>query len=239
MNRRRFLKASTILGTAVASAPRVLWAEPTSVANIGLETQLFLDDWIIERMNGLKRTLHQPKKKGLLKEADGRDWLNGDVYMGNIVCQDRRGLFHMSYRYGWWDPEVRNLDANIGEDKAHWQRYTTAYAFSEDGIHWHKPELRLLEGPTGFRKQKEFPYDVPAGVSKQNNLGCPIDFAYDLRAHGNITEQHKRFLVRVVRKADTHPFAKTLESQLYFAPDWPDFAKDPHWKDKMTPVAGG
>ena len=133
---------------------------------IGSETQLFLDDWIIDRMSGLRRTLHQPKKRGLLKEADGTDWTNGDVYMGNIVCQDNHGRFHMTYRYGWRDPEVRNLHPNIGDDKAHWQRYTTAYTYSEDGLSWHKPKLGLQEGPTGFRKQTEFPYECLWGRPK-------------------------------------------------------------------------
>jgi len=239
MNRRRFLEVSSLLGATLVGSGGAICAGEPPLALIGSETQLFLDDWIVERMNGLRRTLHQPKKKGLLKEADGTDWQNGDVYMGNIVCQDRRGRFHMTYRYGWWDPEVRNLHPNIGDDKAHWQRYTTAYAYSEDGLSWHKPRLGLQEGPTGFRKQKEFPYEVPSGTSKDNNLGCPIDFIYDLHAHGNIAEPSKRFLVRVVRKEDTHPFAKTVESQMYFAADWPDFAKDPTWKDKLTPVVGG
>jgi hypothetical protein len=239
LSRRDFLKSSIVLSTALGSSLAMVRAQERPAVNIASETQLFLDDWIIERMDGLERTLHSAEKKGLLKEADGRNWTMGDVYMGNIVCQDSRGRFHMTYRYGWWDPGVRDLHPSIGDDKAHWTRYTVAYAYSDDGLRWHKPKLGLQDGPTGFRKQKEFPYEVPVGVSKENNLGCPIDFIYDLHAHGNITEANKRFLVRVVRKEDTHPFAKPVESKMYFASDWPDFANDPNWKDKMTPIAGG
>jgi|GEM_PF-737116 len=239
LNRRRFLKLSAVVATGVIGSRGLLWAEEPPVADVGSETQLFLDDWIVGSMSGLRRTLHQPTKKGLIKEADGRDWESGDVYIGNIVCRDNRGRFHMTYRYGWWDPGVRDLHPGIGDDKAHWQRYTTAYAFSEDGLRWHKPRLGLIDGPSGFRKQTEFPYQVPAGLSKANNLGCPIDFIYDLHAHGNIQERGKRFLLRVVKKDDTHPFAKTLESQMYFSSDWPDFAHDPNWKQKLLPIPGG
>jgi len=239
MTRRDFLKSSMVASAALGGSLDFVRAQERPVINIASETQLFFDDWIIERMEGLERTLHPAEKKGLLKEADGRNWQMGDVYMGNIVCQDNRGRFHMTYRYGWWDPGVRDLHPSIGDDKAHWTRYTTAYAYSDDGQRWHKPKLGLQDGPTGFRKQKEFPYEVPAGVSKENNLGCPIDFIYDLHAHGNIIEANKRFLVRVVRKEDTHPFAKPVESKMYFAHDWPDFANDPNWKEKMTPIAGG
>src|SRR5438445_4056414 len=161
MNRRRFLEVSTVLGAAAIGSSSSVWAEQRPLKLIGSEPQLFLDDWIVEQASGLRRTLHHPTKKGLIKEADGRDWVNGDVYMGNIVCRDNRGRFHMTYRYGWWDPGVRNLDPNIGDDKAHWERYATAYAFSDDGFHWQKPKLGLLDGPTGFRKQSEFPYAVP------------------------------------------------------------------------------
>ena len=74
----------------------------------------------------MSRTLHQPKKHGLLKHADGSDWDRGDVYHGNIVCRDAAGQFHMTYRYIWDDPGVRGLSPNIGDDKAHWYRESIA-----------------------------------------------------------------------------------------------------------------
>ena len=210
-------------------------AAPLDIAD---EPQLFLDDWIIDRSRNLTRTLHQPKKHGLIKNADGTDWDRGDVYHGNIVCRDAAGRFHMTYRYMWDDPAVANAHPYIGNDKAHWYRESIAYATSTDGVQWTKPDLGLVEGPRGFQRRTEYPFNVPTGTSKHNNLGCPFDFIYDLQAHGNLREKGKRFLLRVARRDDTHPFANVVESRLCFAPDWPDFANDPGWKKKLVPLEG-
>jgi hypothetical protein len=236
LDRRVFLRSSVALtagGVLVATAR----AAP-SPPDVGGEVQLLLDDWIVAEKQGLRRVLHRPRKRGLIQEADGRDWERGSIYHGNIACRDRGGRFHMTYRYYWWDPSVRTLHPSIAEDRAHWFRELTGYATSTDGVRWHRPKLGLADAPAGFRKVAEFPFEVPTRMSKENNLGCPIDFIYDLHAHGNVTESGKRFLLRDVRKDDTHPFAKNVEEQLYFAADWPDFAGDPHWKKKLTPVRG-
>src|SRR5436190_21954610 len=82
ISRRAFLRASTALAAAGA------WRLPIGTANaadqkvqeIGTENQLFLDDWIVAENKGLRRVLHTPVKRGLIKEADGRDWERGDVY---------------------------------------------------------------------------------------------------------------------------------------------------------------
>ncbi len=239
ITRRDFLRTSAA-ATVIASVatPARSASAPETVLDIGSESQLLLDDWVAQRIDGLKRTLHQPTKQGLIKNADGSDWDLGSVYLGNIVCRDSSGRFHMTYRYSWWDASVRDLHPGIGEDKAHWFRETTAYATSEDGVHWKKPRLGLVDGPAGFRKIDDFPFQEPVGMSRDNNLGCPLDFAYDLHAHGNLSETQKRFLLRAVKMEDTHPFAKAVESRMYFAADWPNFAEDPAWREKMTPVEG-
>lgn len=215
--------------------------EPAKI--VGAEPQLFLDDWIVAESTGLKRTLHQPAKKGLIKEADGRDWQRGSVYASidssNAVVRDKNGLFHMTYRYMWWDPAVRDLHPSIGNDKAHWFRVSTAYATSKDGIHWHKPKLGVLDGPTGFTKQAEFPFETPAGLSKDNNLGCPLIYVRDLHAHGNLTDPAKKFLVRLGRPRDTHNFATIDWQPLSFAAELPDALGKSPATGKLTPIAGG
>src|SRR5688500_16748520 len=108
VTRRSFVRAAASVGV---SAPFITFparadGAPFAVAD---ESQLFLDDWAVDRMSGLTRTLHQPKKQGLIKHADGSDWDRGDVYHGNIVCKGADGRFHMTYRYMWDDPAVRSV----------------------------------------------------------------------------------------------------------------------------------
>lgn len=237
INRRKFLSQSTAAAAGIAgiSSARVAFALANEPIEIGRETQLLIDDSIIQSQSGLVRTLHQPKKQGLIKEANGKDFERGAVYVGKIVCRDNAGKFHMTYRYYWWDEELQKLP-RVGIDKAHWFHETVGYATSDDGIHWAKPELGRFEAPDRLTPVSEFPFERPEGVSKRNNLGYPISFARDLHAHGNISDPDKRFLLRVVENySGTDPFAKPLDSQMYYASDWPD-VKDPHWKEKLTPV---
>jgi hypothetical protein len=219
----------------------VLWAlSATEYAprpiSIGSEAQLFLDDFSVERLTGIRRVLHQPLKRGVIQAKDGEDFGFGGVYIGNIVTRDRSGRFHMLYRFPWDDPAVAQFD-HIGVDKAHWFREAVAYAYSDDGVHWEKPKLGLIQGPASYRK--DGPYLVADRMSDQNNLGVPIDFMVDLHAHGAVADPQERFLLRVAQKDDTHPFAKVIESQVYFATAWPDILHDSRWVEKLTPIPHG
>ena len=104
MHRRAFLRqtAATGAGAVCGFSASSRGAARNDVRDVGVEPQLFLDDWIIQEMSGLRRTLHQPAKKGLIKEADGSDWQRGDVSISmidsNVVTRDGRGRFHMTYR---------------------------------------------------------------------------------------------------------------------------------------------
>lgn len=236
LNRRQFLSVSTASIVTAAATPWAIAKETAaSVTEIGTESQLFVDDYLIDRNQGLKRVLHQPQKQGLIKEADGRDFERGAVYLGKIVCRDNAGKFHMTYRYYWWDEELQKLP-RVGIDKAHWFHETTGYATSTDGIHWTKPDLGRFDAPGRLVPSESFPFEVPQGMSKHNNFGYPIVLARDLHAHGNITDPDKRFLFRVVENfSGTDPFAKPIDARMYFASDWPDVG-DPKWKDKLTPI---
>ena len=77
--------------------------------------QLFLDDYAIESMKGLTRTLHQPEKCGAL--------INGGI-------QSRTAPFWNSEKglWEWW-----------------YMGQYTHYATSADGEHWQKPSLGLYE----------------------------------------------------------------------------------------------
>jgi len=82
---------------------------------IGAESQLFLDDFTVSRMVGVRRVLHQPVKRGVILGEHGEDFGLGGVFHGNIVARDRTGRFHMLYRFPWDDPTVSRF-TSIGPE---------------------------------------------------------------------------------------------------------------------------
>ncbi len=102
---------------------------------IGTETQLFMDDAVVAEMDGVFRLMNQPKKdpRNPVIPID-RPWeqLGGMSYggdQGNIIYDAERG------EYRFWSMQV-NWD---------WSKDWLAYAVSDDGIHWRKPKLGVVE----------------------------------------------------------------------------------------------
>ncbi len=243
LNRREFIKRTAAAGVSlpVGRTIRAAAASMPDQSEFGARAHLFLDDENIAEMQGLRRVLHQPRKEGLIQEADGRPWELGDQMS---VVRDLSGRFHMTYRFHWPDPSVRDLHPNIGPDKAHWFRQTTAYANSKDGIRWTKPVLGIMEGPTSFRPAPESKWAdgvffEPSGFSRQNNLGYPISGIQDLTLFGGVQDQKRRYLLNALRYSDTHPFAEIADAGLYFARDIPDAAKNPRWRERVEVVWEG
>ncbi len=102
-------------------------AEPIE---IGSHRQLFLDDHIVERIEGLKRTMHQPQKRGAVLKAD-RPWEG--VYIGIFsppMWVPEEGVYKQVYECRY-------------DQRGQRRRY--ALATSQDGVHWQKPNLGLVE----------------------------------------------------------------------------------------------
>ena len=240
-SRRRFFTQCAALGLSAGATTRLAAAvslDENKPLVVGTAEQLFLDDFVIERIDGLARRFHKPRKEGLILEADGKPWERGDQLS---VVRAPDGKFHMTYRFAWEDPSVRDLHPGIGEDKAHWFRLTTAYATSDDGIHWHKPVLDLLEGPTGFRrapkeKWRDGVFLEPVGFSRHNNFGCPIHLIQDLGTFGGVTDPKHRYQIQVLVRDDTHNFAAITDGGLYFSDSVPDLIGDPQWRKRLQPV---
>ena len=76
---------------------------------------------------------------------------------------------------------------------------TTAYAVSDDGIHWDKPNLRLVEGTNG----------------KDNNL-FPSGAPFEIDRYGNVTDPDKQFVLSLEEKPLGH------KMQVFFARQLPD-----------------
>jgi len=97
-----------------------------TVRSIGSRLELFVDDWLIERMSGVNLRMHHPVPQEVALEFD-RPW-EGLVSYDPVVMQES-GRYRLWYR-------------GCGPE---WEDQVTAYAESDDGIHWQRPNLEIFE----------------------------------------------------------------------------------------------
>jgi hypothetical protein len=118
--------ASILIGTMAAATA----AEPI---DIGSRRELFVDDFLIDRLDGDARLhLHGPQPQEVVLVTD-RPW-EGNTSAYYTVFRDG-DTYRMYYRGSHYDEQTRK--------SAHPE--VTCYAESRDGIHWTKPELGLFE----------------------------------------------------------------------------------------------
>jgi len=99
---------------------------------IARDKQFFVDNYIIEEMQNLKRVLNQPVKyeRNPVLSCD-QPWETGcrcGLY-GCVLYDEEESVFKMWYG-------LRNSDQHLT---------AVAYATSRDGIHWDKPKLSVAE----------------------------------------------------------------------------------------------
>ena len=110
--------------------------------------QLFFDDYVIDRLEGLTRTVHPCTKhdNGRPVVIPDRPWEGGQTYLfGTALYNPDKKLYEMWYRTG---PHVA-LSNELGFDYP--ELYDYAYAYSEDGLAWIKP--LLANKPRLYAKQ--------------------------------------------------------------------------------------
>lgn len=131
-----------IAGLSVVFFVFVLWAAATCGAaepiHIGSRLEPLVDDYLIDAMTGAKLTLHQPAFREVVIRHDV-PW-EGNISAGHTIFQDGP-LYRMYYRGGRYIPG--KFDA-AKLDKKYFQA-CLCYAESDDGIHWQRPELGLVE----------------------------------------------------------------------------------------------
>ncbi len=132
LTRRSFLGLLT--GGLGLVAHRVSQAATGSAIHIGSRLELFVDDFLIDRLDGVRRVLHQPIPAELVLEHDAPWEGTGSGY--HSVFQDGE-LYRMYYKA--WHLEIQ--DGKL-TSKAH--PLYCCYAESRDGIHWEKPKLGLV-----------------------------------------------------------------------------------------------
>lgn len=105
---------------------------------IGSRLELFVDDWLIDRLDGAaSRRLHEPVPREVVLRTD-RPW---EGCMCGYVSVFRDGdLYRMTYH--GWDIDLGN---SSGESLGHSHPFWICTATSPDGLSWHRPSLGLVE----------------------------------------------------------------------------------------------
>lgn len=105
----------------------------TKPINIGDRRELFVEETLIDSLQGVELRLHQPKPRGVVIVHDQPWEGSGSGY--HSVFQDG-DLYRMYYKA--WQLEVTQGKVNTGKHPLY-----CCYAESKDGIHWEKPNLGL------------------------------------------------------------------------------------------------
>jgi hypothetical protein len=105
---------------------------------IGSRRELFVDEYLIQSMNGVRRELHSPEHKGPVmifnRPAEGAGTINVTVIADGIP--DGAPFYRMYYRGN----PAKGQSPDLGAIEV------TCYAESRDGIHWIRPKLTLFSG---------------------------------------------------------------------------------------------
>ena len=115
---------------------------------IGSQRQFFFDDQIVETMDNTMRRLNPAVKlaDNPVIKAD-RPWEGPDTRLSFVIFDHRLGKFRMRYSSGVFKSGGRNEKGEVivlgeGDDLA--KQRVVCEAFSDDGVHWVKPELGLV-----------------------------------------------------------------------------------------------
>lgn len=132
------LIAGIMLLTAMATTSSA--SSSAGATEIGSRRELFVDGGLIERLSGGARLrLHRPVPREMAVVHDAPWEGSGSGYHSVFKDGD---LYRMYYKAYDLDPAY---EANQNEEGARPSHQLCAYAESDDGIHWRKPNLGLHE----------------------------------------------------------------------------------------------
>jgi hypothetical protein len=118
---------------------------------IGSTRQLFLDDYVIDRMQNVVRRLHRPVRyPGNPLIAADKPWeapavgsgSGVSLFGGAVIFDEEERLFKMWYRTDRVLPSPPGSATTFVTPPG---GYSALYATSRDGLHWEKPALGLVE----------------------------------------------------------------------------------------------
>jgi len=112
----------------------------TSLIDIGKEKQLFLDEYLVERITGARQVLHPPQKMGTdpIIPADS-PWEGNSLVMRTVLYDSQDELYKMWYLASditsQRDPGTGTITVGGNGDSR------VCLAVSTDGRNWEKPDL--------------------------------------------------------------------------------------------------
>ena len=133
--------------------------------NIGSRLELFVDDWLIERMDGVALKLHHPVPREVAVELD-RPWGGTESFDPHVVLDN--GHYKMWYLGRAPDPEC------------------ACYAESDDGVHWRRPSLGICDFEGSKDNNVVFRGDTAMGASifRDGNPETPDSERYKALGRG-------------------------------------------------------
>lgn len=150
-----------------------LFAEEPRVLDLGNRRELFVDDFLIDKLQSAKLRVQQPAPQEVALTADA-PW-EGNTSAYYTILQDGK-TFRMYYRGAHWDEKARKA--------AH--RELACYAESTDGVRFTKPKLGLFE--FNGSKENNIVWDGPGTHNftpfKDTNPRCRLEARYKALASG-------------------------------------------------------
>lgn len=113
----------------VAAAP-----QPRAEIHLGSRRELFVDDYLIDSMKNVHLELQHPQPQEIAFACD-QPWEGNTCIYFRIIPDG--GKFRMWYQGAHWQFDPNDPKPN--------HPYHLCYAESDDGLHWMKPNLGLIE----------------------------------------------------------------------------------------------
>lgn len=140
ISRRDWLKGATALGAAVAGSAVYSASAKAgddaqqSAVDIASRRELFVDDYLIDKLDGAELRLHHPTPQEIAIVHDEPWEGSGSGYHSVFRDGDRYRMYYKAW-------QLTVTDGKLVEPHA----LVACYAESDDGVHWKKPSLGLVE----------------------------------------------------------------------------------------------
>lgn len=140
---------------------------PELPISLGFRRELFVDEFLIERMDSVELRLHHPTPREIALEYDEPWEGNSSGYCTVFRDGDRCRMYY------------KGLGLTSDDEDTH--PHYTCYAESSDGIHWTKPDLGLVE--FGNSRHSNIIWDGWGGDHvfvpfRDTNPDCAVDATY-------------------------------------------------------------